>query len=287
MPFVEINGIKTHYEVHGSGPPILMMASGGFSSTIEKWSTAGVWKGVRPLETLTQRYTCIAYDRREAGESGGRVERVSWATYAQQAKGLLDHLGIPRAFVMGGCMGSNAAVTFAGAYPEATLGLVLHWPVGGPRWRAFGLSKFNEHLAYVTQNGLDAVVRLARERREFMGDSAAGLWAPVIANDEGFAESFAAQDPDRYAAVVKVTGQALFDKDTVPGIEPEELMALKVPAVIIPGNDPSHARSAARYLEECLPQTIYHDLELEEQTPERVRGWIEQFLDAPVGAGVV
>ena len=28
-----------------------------------------------------------------------------------------------------------------------------------------------------------------------------------------------------------------------PGAEPEEIMAIKVPAVIIPGDDPAHARS--------------------------------------------
>ena len=36
MPFAEINGINMHYETHGSGPPLLMMAPGGFDSTIEK-----------------------------------------------------------------------------------------------------------------------------------------------------------------------------------------------------------------------------------------------------------
>jgi len=43
MPVVEIDGIQTKYEVFGAGPPLLMMAAGGFDSTIEKWSTAGVW----------------------------------------------------------------------------------------------------------------------------------------------------------------------------------------------------------------------------------------------------
>ena len=99
MPYSEINGINIRYEVRGSGAPLLMMAPGGFDSTIEKWTTSGIWASMKPLETLTSRYTCIAYDRREAGLSGGRVERVSWTTYAHEAKGLLDALGIPRAFV--------------------------------------------------------------------------------------------------------------------------------------------------------------------------------------------
>ena len=40
MPTVDIDGMTTRYEISGSGPPILMMAPGGFDSAIEKWSTA-------------------------------------------------------------------------------------------------------------------------------------------------------------------------------------------------------------------------------------------------------
>ncbi len=36
MPYPESNGINIHYEARGIGPPLLMMAHGGFDSTIEK-----------------------------------------------------------------------------------------------------------------------------------------------------------------------------------------------------------------------------------------------------------
>jgi len=39
MPTIGIDGIATHYEISGSGAPILLMAPGGFDSAIEKWST--------------------------------------------------------------------------------------------------------------------------------------------------------------------------------------------------------------------------------------------------------
>ena len=280
MPYATINGIRIRYEVHGSGPPLLMMAPGGFDSTIEKWSSAlDVWKGVRPLETITDRYTCIAYDRREAGKSGGKVERLSWAIYGHEGKGLLDHLGIPKAYVIGGCMGCSAAIAFGAAYPEATLGLALHFPVGGVLWRAKGLRWFNEHLNYVSTQGFDAVVKLAKEKGSFGNAPAAGPWASTIATDDEFAQAYATQDMDRYIALLKVTTRTLFDRDTSPGAEPEELMALKVPAVIIPGADPDHATSAARYLQECLPRAHYHDVPPEEQTPDRVREWILELRD--------
>jgi hypothetical protein len=52
MPTVDIDGIATHYEISGSGPPILMMAPGGFDSAIEKWSTTWPWQHFLPLQTF-------------------------------------------------------------------------------------------------------------------------------------------------------------------------------------------------------------------------------------------
>ncbi len=280
MPYAELNGINIHYEVRGSGPPLLMMAPGGFDSTIEKWTTSGIWVGVKPLETLTSRYTCIAYDRREAGLSGGRVERVSWTTYAHEAKALLDLLNFPRAFVLGGCMGCSTATAFAVTYPESTLGLVLHWPVGGVRWRQNGLERFQQHVNFLRENGLAAVVDLAREQGSFWVSPEAGPWASTIIADPDFAAGFAGQDQERYLATVGLMGQMLFDRDTATGPEPQELMALKVPAVIIPGADAAHATSAARYLQECLEGSQYHDVPVEEQSPERVRQWIIEFMES-------
>ena len=72
--------------------------------------------------------------------------------------------------------------------------------------------------------------------------------------------------------------RTLFDRDTVPGAEPEDLSALDIPALVIPGRDASHASSAARYLEECLPLVQYWDVAVPEQTRERVATRLTEFL---------
>jgi hypothetical protein len=69
-----------------------------------------------------------------------------------------------------------------------------------------------------------------------------------------------------YEKVVEQMCRNLFDRDTSPGSEPEALMKLDIPAIIIPGKDESHATSAARYLEECLPKSQYWDALPEAQT---------------------
>ena len=54
MPTAKINGIDIVYEIHGSGPPLLMFAPGGFDSTIQKWSTAGVWAKMDTIRPRVQ-----------------------------------------------------------------------------------------------------------------------------------------------------------------------------------------------------------------------------------------
>ena len=67
-----VDGITTRYEVVGSGPPLLMYAPGGFNATVETWSTQGIYARIRLLDHLPKHYTCILFDRRECGQSGGR-----------------------------------------------------------------------------------------------------------------------------------------------------------------------------------------------------------------------
>jgi pimeloyl-ACP methyl ester carboxylesterase len=143
MAFATLDGIRTRYEVLGDGPPLLMFSPGGFDATLEKWSSLGVYGKTQMLERLAERHRCIVFDRRETGQSGGRVERVTWGHYALQGKALLDHLGIERAHLMGGCMGCGPVVALAAAYPDSVLGMVLYWPVGGARYRLNGQQRYN------------------------------------------------------------------------------------------------------------------------------------------------
>ena len=280
MAFAWIDGIETRYEVLGSGPPLLMMAHGGFNAVIENWTELGAWKEIHPLEYFPESYTCIVYDRRESGGSGGRLEVIGWENYVQQAVGLLDHLEIEKAFILGGCMACNLAAAFAVKHPHRIRAIVLHWPTGGVRWRMYGETNFAEHIQYLGKAGLLGIVELARQNKHFLIEPAAGPWASVIAKDAEFAESFLAQDQDRYEALATLTGRNLFDRDTSPGAEPEELMALKIPALVVPGRDEYHATSAARYMEECLPLVEYYDVSAEVQQPDKVRETILKFLGA-------
>jgi pimeloyl-ACP methyl ester carboxylesterase len=256
MPTAILDGISTRYEVLGSGPPLLMFSPGGFDATIEKWSSLGIYAKTKPLDHLTKHYSCIVFDRRECGQSGGRVERVTWAHFVAQARAMLDHLGIERAHLMGGCMGCSPVAAFGVAHPERTLSMVLYWPVGGPKYRMSSHQRFAEHLAFVHQHGMQAVVDLIqKDGKAFGADPRGGPWASTLKADADFAAAYAKLSVDHYKLIVVGMVRGLMDRDTAPGAEPEDLMRLSTPALIVPGNDNFHSTSAARYLQECLPSS--------------------------------
>lgn len=280
MSTTTIDGIETHYEVIGDGPPLLMYSPGGFDATLDRWTTLGVYARIKLLDHLPAKYRCIVFDRRETGSSGGRVEKITWEHYVAQGKGLLDHLGIEKTHLLGGCMGVCPVTAFAVKYPESILSMVLYWPVGGAHYRIKGHDRFAQHLAMVDEAGLAGVVELARASDTGFGkDPRIGPWAPVIRNDPDFAAQYAAMNVEDYKQIVASLPRALIDRDTAPGAEPEELMELDIPTLIVPGKDKAHATSAARYLEECLPGSEYWDVLPEEQTEANAPAKIIDFLD--------
>ena len=280
MPSVVIDGIETRYEISGSGPALLMFSPGGFNSALENWHAHGLYQRLDLLPRLAQSYQCIAFDRRESGQSGGRLERIAWRSYVDQAVGLLDHLGIDRANLIGACVGCSSAAAFAVAHPRRVQSMTLYSPAGGAAYRRRQHSRFASHLAFVEEFGLAEVVRLATESGgSFSTDGRVGPWSTVIARDAEFAEAYQRCDHERYLTLVSGLGRLMFDRDTVPGAEPEDLVQLDIPTLIVPGEDSSHATSAARYLQECLRGAEYWDVAVAAQTADTAPARVLTFLD--------
>jgi pimeloyl-ACP methyl ester carboxylesterase len=276
MAFADIDGIRTQYEVTGDGPPLLMLAPAGFDSSISRWRLNGVWKEMQPLDTLRKDFTTIAYDRREAGESGGRIEPLTWAAYARHAVALLDHLKIDRAFVIGGCMGVSVALAIGARYPQRVRGLLLHWPVGGYRWMVKARSNFDRHLDYLKAHGFAGVAERAKQSGLFWNDPEAGPWSAPIKHDAVFAARYMAEDVEAYRALIVQSRDNLFS-DTMPsGASGEELLAMQLPAFIMSGDDASHSASSAQVLRELLPNAQLSLLMPPAQNAASVAAWIRE-----------
>lgn len=274
-----VDGITTRYEVRGDGLPLLLFSPGGFNGQLENWSSFGIYQRLNLLEHLERRFTCIAFDKRESGRSSGRFEQIAWRDYAVQGAGLLDHLQIERAHLMGGCIGCSIAVNAAAAYPERVVSMVLYSPAGGAAYKATQLGRFADHLAFVAEEGLDGVVGLARDSdATFAQDPRVGPWVSVLRIDRSFADDYARLDPERYRETVDEMGRTLFDLDTIPGAAADMLAGLDIPALVVPGNDANHATSAALYLADFLPRAQYWAAMPEEQTDETAPQRVLEFL---------
>lgn len=269
MAHFEHDGARIHYEDSGGdGPPILW--SHGFLMDHTMFD---------PQVEGLDGYRHIRWDERGFGATESSGPFTYWDS-AEDAIALLDHLGIDRAHLMGACVGCSSVAAFTVAQPERVRSMVLYSPAGGPRYRITNHSRFGQHLAYVQEHGLHGVLELARTHEHgFSKDPRVGPWVSQLRRDQEFASRYVAQDVARYVLMVGATARTLFDRDTVPGAEPEDLLRLDVPALVVPGQDASHATSAARYLEECLPDVEYWDVPVADQSEENAPARIIEFLD--------
>jgi pimeloyl-ACP methyl ester carboxylesterase len=237
------------------------------------------------LAALSRHFTCIAYDRRECGQSGGRVEPLNWDRYAQEAKALLDLAGAKQTYVLGSCMGASLALAFAVRHPAACKGLLLHWPVGGYLWMRKGHEFFGRHMDFVRAKGLAAAVERAPQGENFWLDPEIGPWGSPAAIYPEFAAQLVKQDVDRYLEVCAKSRDAIFN-DTMPsGASGEELMRIQVPALILSGADGRHTVSASWTLKELMPQAALWDVLPPHQTGENTLAQILRFksrLDSAV-----
>jgi pimeloyl-ACP methyl ester carboxylesterase len=263
MPFATINGIRINYVIQGSGPPLLMFAPGGWRSVISRWTAAGgkeAFGKMDGLATLSRHFTTIAYDRRECGLSGGRVEPLNWDLYAAEAHAMLDLAGFKQAIILGSCMGASLALAYAARYPAACRGLLLHWPVGGFKWMEKGHTFFQRHIDFVRANGLAAVVARAPAGENFWKDPEIGPWGSPTAVYPEFAAEFVRQDVPRYLEICAASRDAIFN-DTMPcGAGGEELQKMRMPALIMSGKDARHTVSSAWQLKELMPNAELWDV---------------------------
>jgi pimeloyl-ACP methyl ester carboxylesterase len=109
------SGFKLHFEEHGTGPPVVLLH--GLSESLEAWAAQ--------VPALATRYRVITPDIRGHGRSDKPPGPYSVDEFAEDVRGLLDHLGIERADVMGYSMGARIAACLALADPPRVRSLIL------------------------------------------------------------------------------------------------------------------------------------------------------------------
>src|SRR6185369_8792766 len=121
MPFAAVNGIQLYYESHGTGPAVVF-AHGRGGNHLSWW---------QQVPAFAAKYRCITIDHREFGQSKEVPGGPGRAAFVEDLRGLLDHLEIPEACLVGQSMGGATCLGFAVAYPQRTRALVLADTSGG------------------------------------------------------------------------------------------------------------------------------------------------------------
>jgi pimeloyl-ACP methyl ester carboxylesterase len=127
MPEFEYGSVSIHYEVYGSGFPVLLIAPGAMESAIRMWEGMTI----DPLAHFEESFQLIGMDQRNAGRSSGPLDSSDpWGMYARDQLALLDDLSVGRFGVMGACIGGSFALKLIEQAPDRVAAAVLEQPVG-------------------------------------------------------------------------------------------------------------------------------------------------------------
>jgi len=115
MPLAPVNNINLYYEVHGEGEPLLLIA--GLASDSQSWQFV--------INSLSQHFKTIIFDNRGVGRSDTPPPPYLLKDMADDAIGLLDHLKIDNAHILGHSLGGYIAQHIAIYHPGRVFKLIL------------------------------------------------------------------------------------------------------------------------------------------------------------------
>ena len=115
MPIAKVNGIYIVYDVRGQGEPFVLIISNEDSR--QSWFFQ--------KRAFSKHFKVITFDSRGAGRSDKPDEPYTMKTLADDTVGLMNHLGIDKAHILGVSEGGRVAQEVAINYPERVNKLVL------------------------------------------------------------------------------------------------------------------------------------------------------------------
>src|SRR5260221_2550621 len=117
MPKINRDGVNIHYEVHGSGPPLLL--THGYSSTSDMWQGQ--------IEALSKHHKLVLWDMRGHGQSDYPSDPAAYseALTVADMEALLDEVGAGKAIVGGLSLGGYMSLAFYRSHPDRVRALLI------------------------------------------------------------------------------------------------------------------------------------------------------------------
>jgi pimeloyl-ACP methyl ester carboxylesterase len=117
--YADVNGLHMYYARYGEGPPLVLL-HGGMMTIDLNFATL--------IPDLATRHQVIGVEMQGHGRTADTDREITSAALASDVIGLLDHLGIDRAHVLGHSMGAAATLELGVSYPDRVRSLV---PISG------------------------------------------------------------------------------------------------------------------------------------------------------------
>jgi pimeloyl-ACP methyl ester carboxylesterase/DNA-binding CsgD family transcriptional regulator len=116
------DGVRLAYTLHGSGPPLVRVAT--WLTHLDRDRESPVWR--HWLERLGASRTLLRYDERGCGLSDTEIGDPSVETWVGDLRAVVDAAGLERFVLLGVSQGAAIAVAYAARYPERVSDLVLY-----------------------------------------------------------------------------------------------------------------------------------------------------------------
>ena len=107
--FAPVNGLKMYYEIHGNGEPVVLL-HGAFMAITDDWR---LW-----INELAKTRKVIAVEMQGHGRTADIKRDMTYENLSDDVAGLLDHLKIERADIIGYSLGGVVAMQCAIRHPE-------------------------------------------------------------------------------------------------------------------------------------------------------------------------
>jgi pimeloyl-ACP methyl ester carboxylesterase len=119
--YIEANGLRMYYEVHGEGGPLLLIHGG--TATSQSWASH--------LPAFAEQFWVFAPDSRGHGRTDNPTGDLGYRAMAEDVAAFIDALGLRRPLVLGYSDGGQIALELGMRYPGLARALVL----GGTQFR--------------------------------------------------------------------------------------------------------------------------------------------------------
>jgi pimeloyl-ACP methyl ester carboxylesterase len=268
MPTANVDGVKIAYEIVGTSGPVVAMVPGGRRGAAE----------MKPFaeKIAAGGFRVLLHDRRNTGASDMLLDDTDTeeVTWADEWHALLKQLGFVPAFISGSSSGARTAINFALRHPEAVRALLLLRVTGGP----FAAKRLPQNYYQVfidaARSGGMAAVCATDRFKEYIGTN------PKVR------DQLMAMDPERFIEIqIRLKEKFLAGADLpVMGVTEAELGSIRVPTLVVPGNDNTHSSKSGRIAHQMIKGSELHELPITDKDVDLIP-WTEWAPLEPEIAG--